>query len=159
MEELSEERGPRVVVPEGEVQAGPAAVLVTRADSQPASCSDAGKLRLIITEIVPTGNSPGASGNDVGTMGYSLHDAQCCLESCEVGRLPFPVRRRSERVTPSLTTEETLRAMRRTLVAMAASTLSGVVVPAKRKSPAKLKSPAKPKSRKAHRKFANPNHQ
>ena len=85
--------------------------------------------------------------------GYSLHDAQFYLESCEVGRLPFPVRRRSERVTPSQTTEETLGAMRRTLLSLAVATLSGVVVPAKRKSPVKTK------HSKAHRKFANPNPQ
>ncbi len=36
---------PRVDVPKGEVQAGPAAVLVTQADSQPASCSGVGKWR------------------------------------------------------------------------------------------------------------------
>ena len=36
---------PRVDVPEGGVQAGPVAVLVTQADVQPASCSGVGKLR------------------------------------------------------------------------------------------------------------------
>ena len=35
---------PRVDVPEGRVQAGPAAVLVTQADVQPASCSVVRKL-------------------------------------------------------------------------------------------------------------------
>ncbi len=35
---------PRVDVPEGRVQAGPAAVLVTQADVQPASCSGVRKL-------------------------------------------------------------------------------------------------------------------
>ncbi|WP_288992738.1 hypothetical protein [uncultured Marinobacter sp.] len=102
---------PRVDVPEEEVQAGPAAVLVTQADSQPASCSDVGKLISKITEIVPTGNSPGASGNIIRTTGHSLHDAQLYLESCVVGTIPFPVRRRSVRVTPHHTTEETLGAV------------------------------------------------
>ena len=67
-----------------------------------------------------------------------------------MGTIPFPVRRRSGRVTPHHTTEETLGAMRRTLLAMAAGTLSGVTVPAK------LKSPAKSKPSKAHRKFDIP---
>ena len=44
---------PRVDVPEGRVQAGPAAVLVTQADIQPASCSGVGKLRAKINGNCP----------------------------------------------------------------------------------------------------------
>ena len=62
--------------------------------------------------------------------------------------LAFPERRRSQRVAPTTGTDETLGAMRRTLLAMAAATLSGIVVPPK--------SPVKPASLKAHRKFDNP---
>ena len=67
-----------------------------------------------------------------------------------MGSLAFPVRRRSQRVAPTTGTDETLGAMRRTLLAMAAATLSGVVVPPK------LKFPAKSRTIKAHRKFAIP---